>query len=400
MRRFLFLMTMGCLGLYSCGDSRPEVALDIQIEELSDGFSTFYRFTPRGEILPQEGEHRWYFGSRLVGMDPELHFAFSPSELQGIQSISLKILSEDFRFVSAPILVDQEMGTYALPGAKKYLTIPAPGDPFLLVGDLVQKLGPTDSLEDLETLNAYSGWTLYRAKRPGFYNLITVEELEDQEALTLERNSEEMLTKEHAYNVFVSPVDSVHLDRHDRDWYYTQFRTSTTSNCGPTVVSMALEWAKGYELPVSEVRRMIGWRGAGGVTLEEMSEVLDHHEVGNQVVTVESVQDIFSILESGNLVGLVYDMAGLEEVEDPLNNLLGQYYTDWGGHYLAVKGYSVDREYFIIYDPIPADWTENDQRYHDQESMWGRNRYYPAEELFEALRRNSVIEIFSESSPG
>jgi hypothetical protein len=112
------LMTMGCLGLYSCGDSRPEVALDIQIEELSDGFSTFYRFTPRGEILPQEGEHRWYFGSRLVGMDPELHFAFSPSELQGIQSISLKILSEDFRFVSAPILVDQEMGTYALPGQR------------------------------------------------------------------------------------------------------------------------------------------------------------------------------------------------------------------------------------------------------------------------------------------
>jgi hypothetical protein len=60
----------------------------------------------------------------------------------------------------------------------------------------------------------------------------------------------------------------------------------------------------------------------------------------------------------------------------------------------------LDKQYFIIYDPIPADWTENDQRYHDQESMWGRNRYYPAEELFEALRRNTVIEIFPAASPG
>jgi hypothetical protein len=393
MQRLTFLLAMILLGWFSCGDPRPEVGLELKVQELSDGFSPYYRYSLLGEILPQEENVLWFFGDQEIGSGLEAFFAFPQGNLPSQTPIRAEVFSQDYRFSVDPWYPDQDTLTFSEPGDKKYLTIPGPSDPFLLVGELLQKLGPTSLEDGLEELVSYGQWGLYRAKRPGFYNLTTQETLSSSQA-------QEPMPREHQYNIFVSPVASVHLDRVDRDWYYTQFRTSTTSNCGPTVVSMALEWAKGYELPVSEVRRMIGWRGAGGVTLEEMSEVLSQYEVNNRVVPVDSPQDIFAILEAGNLVGLVYDMAGLEEVKDPVNNLLGQYYTDRGGHYLAVKGYSLDKQYFIIYDPIPADWTENDQRYHDQESMWGRNRYYPAEELFEALRRNTVIEIFPAASPG
>jgi len=252
-----------------------------------------------------------------------------------------------------------------------------PQSPFLIPGKIQRILGPLeDGLNDLKVLGSSEGWQIYQAPNPGFYNLW---------AKTSGRELE--------YNLFVSPLPSFHLERNDRNWYYTQFRTTTSSNCGPSVVSIALAWARGKDLPVAEVRRMMGWSGAGAVTLEEMREILLDHEVKAEVRSVESTEDIFEILERGHLVGLVYDMAGLEEVDDPANNLLGQYYTDYGGHYLAIKGFSLDKQYFITHDPIPSDWYSNEARYHDGESMWGRNRYYPAQELFDSLRRQTILAV-------
>jgi hypothetical protein len=60
---------------------------------------------------------------------------------------------------------------------------------------------------------------------------------------------------------------------------------------------------------------------------------------------------------------------------------------------VIVKGYSLDGKYFVVYDPIPSDWTSNRQRYRDGSSMLGRNRYYPASQLIRSLKESRVLEV-------
>ena len=39
------------------------------------------------------------------------------------------------------------------------------------------------------------------------------------------------------------------------------------------------------------------------------------------------------------------------------------------------------------------DWESNSMRYGDDVSMIGKNRYYPAEQLFSALKTPLVLEV-------
>ncbi|MGA2379906.1 MAG: hypothetical protein ABSG85_11425, partial [Spirochaetia bacterium] len=80
---------------------------------------------------------------------------------------------------------------------------------------------------------------------------------------------------------------------------------------------------------------------------------------------------------------------------DPVTDLVGRYYDDDEGHYVLVKGYTLDRGYFVVYDPYPVDWESNSLRYGDDVSMIGKNRYYPAEQLFSALKTPVILEVSS-----
>lgn len=195
-------------------------------------------------------------------------------------------------------------------------------------------------------------------------------------------------------NVFVSPVPSYHIDRSDRDWYLTQFNTETTSNCGPSATAMGINWAKGIDISVVDIRKLVGWEGTGAVSLEQLKRVCDLEGVRATIRNLRRPADIFELLASDRLLIVSYDMVGVSPVDDPVHNLLGQYYYDQGGHYLILKGFSLDHRYVIVYDPIPSDWAQNAQRYPDGVSMLGRNRYYPIDELWQALnaRRALVIE--------
>ena len=193
-------------------------------------------------------------------------------------------------------------------------------------------------------------------------------------------------------HLFVSPAPSVHTDRSDIDWYKTQYGTGL-SNCGPTVAAMAVAWATGQRITVESVREFVGWRGNGAVGLAELQRFIGSRGVASDIVTVTEPRDIMDMIDRDHLVGVIYDMAGLAEVADPQDDLFGQYYTDFGGHYLAIKGYTVDRRYFVVYDPIPSDWSGNRVRYADGTSMLGRNRYYPVDEFFAAFRTRQVLEV-------
>lgn len=264
------------------------------------------------------------------------------------------------------------------PNKTTYMVLDRAGSVFAIPGKIEDIIANNVDNLPMFMLADCGEFKIYRARLEGYYN-ITVEAADNTT---------------YDINCFVSPVASRHVDRIDRSWYRTQFNTVTSSNCGPSVVSMGISWSAGKEIPVHKVRDIMGWKNEGGVDFYEMQTILKQFGVDSKLRAVSSPEDIIQILDRGHLVGLLYDMAGVSMVENPEENLLGQYYVDDGGHYLAVKGYSVDKKYLVIYDPIPSDWYKNIGRYGDRISMYGKNRYYPVNELFPAMKIKIVLEIF------
>lgn len=124
-----------------------------------------------------------------------------------------------------------------------------------------------------------------------------------------------------------------------------------------------------------------------------MKQVLATYGVESEIVPLEGAEQIFNAIDNDCLVGMLYDMSGISYQRNPRKNLFDQYYRDKGGHYLALKGYSKDKRYFVIYDPIPSDWSYNAGRYSDEESMYGRNRYYRVDELLNASTSHEILII-------
>jgi hypothetical protein len=194
--------------------------------------------------------------------------------------------------------------------------------------------------------------------------------------------------------VFVSPVPSRQVTREDVDWYKTQYGTGI-ANCGPALVSMAILWARTKDIPVQQIRAEIGYPNEdGGLSFDDLGGSLGRHGVSYRSPTLSSSRDLVSILDRGHIAFVLIQSGDIGKVDgDPVANLVGRYYDDDEGHYVLVKGYSLDRKYFVIYDPYPVDWESNSLRYADDISMIGKNRYYPAQQLFDALKTRMVIEV-------
>ncbi len=263
---------------------------------------------------------------------------------------------------------------------KRFLTLKNPDELFTVNGEITQFNDYTGRVKDfpLVPVGASHGKTTYKITANGYFHIIS-------------RGGTE---KENHLYLFVSPINSVHSDRNDINWYRTQFNTGTKSNCGPSVVSMSIGWAKGIYVPVSRIRREIGWSGNGSTSFIDLKRALTKFNVNITNPPVQSVRDIIDIIDHGNIAIILYYSGGIRWAKGhPENDLFGRYYNDSVGHYIIIKGYSEDKRYFIVYDPVPSDWGSNSKRYGDGISMLGRNRYYPVNEIFNSLRRRDVIEI-------
>lgn len=275
-----------------------------------------------------------------------------------------------------------------------HINVPYPGDlvnldqTFMTVGSVeevfsvegeVINVANFGSLEDspLELLGVENEYSVLKSTAPGYFALTT--QIQDHFKETY---------------VFVSPFESVHSDRADVNWYRTQYNTGAPSNCGPSVVSMGVGWAKGEYVAVSAVREQIGWRGNGGTSFSELISAMREHGVDARLTPTSSAEDVFRIVDQGNIAVVLYHSGAVSWTAGaPEENLVGRYYNDSVGHYVVVKGYTTDGKYFIVYDPIPSDWVSNSKRYSDGISMMGRNRYYPVDEVYGSIRRTGVVEI-------
>jgi hypothetical protein len=194
--------------------------------------------------------------------------------------------------------------------------------------------------------------------------------------------------------LFVSPVPSRHVSREDIDWYRTQYGTGI-ANCGPALVSMAILWARGKDIPVQQIRAEIGYPNEdGGTSFDDLGGSLGRHGVSYRSPTIASPRDLMNILDRDHVAFVLIQSGDIQMVKgDPSANLIGRYYGDDEGHYVLVKGYSLDRDYLIVYDPYPVDWESNSMRYADEVTMIGKNRYYAAQQLFDALKTRMIIEV-------
>jgi len=259
----------------------------------------------------------------------------------------------------------------------------AAGDP----GRRFITLNPGDTVDFGDgpvSLGAH-GALLHRIGLSGRYRAVS----SGHAAITVGRGKQK-----HQVYLFISPVPSRHVSREDIDWYKTQYGTGI-ANCGPALVSMAILWAHGKDIPVQKIRAEIGYpNDDGGTSFDDLGGSLGRHGVSYRSPTLSSARDLSNILDRGHIAFVLIQSGAIRKVEgDPTVNLVGRYYDDDEGHYVLVKGYSLDRDYFVVYDPYPVDWESNSMRYADEVTMIGKNRYYSAQQLFSALKTRMVIEV-------
>lgn len=205
----------------------------------------------------------------------------------------------------------------------------------------------------------------------------------------------ELFGYHHTMYLFVAPIPSkFSLNKFDIDYYKTQFNTGIVGNCGPSTISMSLLWSKNINIDVKDIRDFIGLpKLDGGIGFYHMEKAFKYYEVNYKFNIIKNRKEIFDIIDSGSIVIVLFNTKGIKYNPYAKKDLFGRYYLDNGGHYIIIKGYSLNQNYFIVYDPIPADWIDNKFRYEDGISMIGKNRYYKVDDIFRFLNRK-IIQIF------
>jgi len=265
----------------------------------------------------------------------------------------------------------------------RFVTLSSP-DEYFVVNGTITKVARYASVHDALDLSESDRFlTKARFKKSGYFG-VTVQEG----------------GREQYYSVFVSPIPTIHVDlaMNNFNWYRTQFNTGTPSNCGPASAAMGISWGTGRYFPVSSVRQSIGWHGNGGTSFEELTRVIKNQGVSASLQSIKTIQDVMNVIDSGAIAIILFHTDGVRTArQDPAKDLFGKYYNDSVGHYVVIKGYSMNGEYLVIHDPIPSDWGANSFRYEDEISMMGRNRYFSTAEVLRSLRRNDMIVVSGKS---
>jgi PKD repeat protein len=357
----------------------PKV-VGITCEKRSDGQSITAVFSVANEIKEKGVYFEWDLGDGKKSFRKTFNYTYNAP---GIYNVSLTVKDIYGNLVrSNPIYLDIPFATNIKNNSQLFITVNNVGDVFSVDGEVYSVYDALGRIKDpIQFVNkTEDGRYNYQTHASGYYSLLA-----------------QTKTGERKIYLFVSPFDSVHNDRNDVDWYRTQYNTGL-SNCGPTIASMGIAWSKGEYVSVTTIRDMIGWSGDGATSFFDLKRVLDNFKVESSISSVRSKEDLFRMLDKGSIIGFVYNCGGISGAKDQSQfDLVGKYYQDAVGHYSVLKGYTKDRKYFIIYDPIPSDWINNGLRYGDGVSMIGKNRYYPAEEVYQSMYSGIVLEFLRSS---
>jgi len=360
--------------------TKPAKNIQIAYESLNNG--TGSGVTVHFSIVnppPELKSYEWDLG------DGKRSFRENPSnEYSQPRTYPVRLTAQDNAgniYKSNPLYIDIPYpASMSEHSTTKFVTLSSPDDYFVVDGTII-KVARYPHIEDVLDLSE-SDQVLSKArfKKSGYFG-VTVRESNGRDQY---------------YSIFVSPVPTVHVDlaTSNFNWYRTQFNSGTPSNCGPASASMGISWGTGKYHPVSAVRQFIGWQGDGGTSFEELIKAIKNQGVSAEMQPLRTMQDIKNLIDSGSIAIILFHTDGVKTARhDPKLDLFGKYYNDSVGHYVVLKGYSMNGEYVVIHDPIPSDWGSNSFRYGDEISMMGRNRYFNTNEVLRSLRRNDMIVV-------
>lgn len=191
------------------------------------------------------------------------------------------------------------------------------------------------------------------------------------------------------------------------DWYRYQGEWDSGamahSNCGPTSVAMAIQFARdNLWVPIAAIRDYIG--GSGWTYPIQLQWALDEWQVPNQ--RLHSMQEIHDAIDlRGSIVlvhlwmswitpGTDYELA----YSDP-GHSYGRYYAFDQSHWVVMKGFSSDGLWAICHDPNV--WDGNGVYWYMGDIPKGKDRYYRYEELAGAIGAYDyqAIEVYAPDSP-
>lgn len=275
-----------------------------------------------------------------------------------------------------------EAGSVPLSG-QNFITLSDPNETLALRGEVIDVYGyPSTESSPVEEIASQNGIKHYKFNESGYYRLSVLERDASISSLF----------------VFISPWPAVINENANLNWYRGQYHTGTTSNCSLSSVSMSIGWAKEQYVPVIDLRKYIGWDTPtiGAVNLNQQLHILEKFDVNAEIRTINSAQDIYDVLDEGGIVIFGYNVGPISvtDLAEASDDLTGKYYIDDCGHYSVISGYTTDGRYFLVQDPLPADWFGNNFRYNDGISMIGRNRYFSVPELMRSLVMWQMIAIF------
>ncbi|MHB1318688.1 MAG: C39 family peptidase, partial [Anaerolineae bacterium] len=159
-----------------------------------------------------------------------------------------------------------------------------------------------------------------------------------------------------------------------------------SSNCGPTSVAMAIQFAKNNQwVPISDIRTFIG--GSSWTYASSLRSALNHWGVTNR--TLASLAEMDAALARGSIVlahvwmyhlspGTDYMVAG----SSPSGNT-NRYHRYDQSHWLVLKGISADGQWVITHDPNV--WDGNGVYWYSGNLAKGRDRVYRYSEMAAAI---------------
>ena len=173
-------------------------------------------------------------------------------------------------------------------------------------------------------------------------------------------------------------------------WYIDQMTTGFDSvdNCGPTATTMACKWSDSTFSKTPHDARMKYRSSSGWWYTDDIDFYLHDNNVTHSFIALASTADATAQVlkrqvDLHQLVILCLDMDWVRFTGNMHYHTDKFYVTTPGwGHFLVIKGYrKVSNEmFFEVYDP--NSWAMRN----DDGTLMGQDRYYRAEDLFEATK--------------
>lgn len=177
-------------------------------------------------------------------------------------------------------------------------------------------------------------------------------------------------------------------------WYMDQANTGTyrDGNCGPTSAAMVMKWLNRYSAITGESAREEYPMDGGWWSTNTLEEFFTKYRVNYQNLYYSRPDVIKNAIDRGSIVVVCMEMGYIPRNYRPDSSNKDRFYDFAGGHFLIIKGYTIenDRLYFEVYDPNNWGMT-----YSSNGQEMGKDRLYYSYDVDRAIKNwwQTVYEI-------